>query len=153
MKASLNTESCRVNIAIFQPRIEMIQEVVADHYGLPVEKTKEHCRKGESIKARQYIHYFCKELLCREGMPLKCSLSVVGLLTGNGRAWDHSTIYHSHKIITATLTFKNRAGVLVYPEVLAEITQLRDKILQRFEAARAEPSVKRCSCCGQIIPG
>ena len=153
MKASLNTEHTRVNVAIFQPRIEIIQEVVASRYGLTVEKTKEHCRKGESIRARQMIHYFCKELLCKEGAPLKCSLSVVGLLTGNGKAWDHATIFHSHKTVTKELTLKNRAGVLIYPEVLAEITQLRDKILQRFEAGRNEPAVMRCKCCGQIIPG
>ena len=152
MKASLNTESTRVNVAIFAPRIEIIQQVVANHYSLTLEETKEHKRKGSSIKARQRIHYFCKELLSRENATYKCPLSVIGLLTGNGVAWDHSTILHGHKKVMEQLTFKNRAGVLVYPDVLADVTQLRDEILNRFEAARAEPTVKRCPTCHQIIP-
>ena len=133
MKTSLLTESTRVHVAMYEPRISIIQEVVANYYGLTVDETKAHIRKGSSIKARQRVHYFCKELLPR------CPLAVIGFMTGNGQAFDHSTILHGHKSIYKEMTFKNRAGVLVYPDVLAQVTVLRDEIMRRFEAARQEP--------------
>ena len=145
MKTNLNTESTRVNVAIFEPRISIIQEVVAKYYGLTVEETKTHNRKGTSIKARQRVHYFCKELLPR------CPLAVIGLMTGNGQAFDHCSVIHGHKSILKELTFKTKGGTLVYPDVLAEVTILRDERMKRFEDARAAPSVKRCPTCGQII--
>lgn len=130
MKTNINTESTRVHVAMYEPRISIIQEVVANFYGIPVEQTKTHNRKGTSIKARQRVHYFTRQLL-----P-KCPLHVVGLLTGNGEAFDHSTVLHGNRSVLKELTFKTKGGTLVYPDVLAEVTLLRDEILKRFEYAK-----------------
>ena len=142
MKAKLN-ESTRVQCAIYEPRITAIQRIVSEYYGLTLQQTQEHCRKGSSIKARRRIHF-----LCREFLP-KCPLAIIGLLTGNGRAFDHATICHASTALHREMTLKSRCGKLVYPEVAEEMLVLRLRVASAF-LEQKEP-VGVCEHCGQLI--
>jgi len=145
MKISLLTESTRVHVAMYEPRISIIQEVVARHCGLTIAQTKTHSHKQNIVKARRMIYYFART------MVPNCNLYVLGIVTGNGRPFSHSNISCSYKKFMFELKKRDRLGELVYPEVMAEVNKLRDVIIARFEDARAEPTVKRCAYCGNII--
>lgn len=125
MKAKLD-DSTRVSVAIYKPKIEIIQKVVADYYGVTLQSVRKHSRKGNPLKARQRVHYFCRQFLSH------CTLHVVGYITGNGKAFDHATISHSSSKIAKEITFKNRAGEYVYPETVKEIEDLRKLIMYKL---------------------
>ena len=118
MKATLD-DATRISIAVYKPKIEIIQKVVADYYGVTLPAVRRHSRKGNPLRARQRIHYFCRQFLSH------CPLHVIGYITGNGRAFDHATISHSSSKITREIAFKNKAGENVYPETVKEIEDLR----------------------------
>jgi chromosomal replication initiation ATPase DnaA len=122
----------------------MIQKVVSEYYGQPVSLSQKHSRVGDSLHIRQRIHYFCREFL-----P-KCPLHVIGLLTGNGQAFDHATIHHGAKRLTMELTLTNRAGAYVYPETVKEIAELREKIALAISDSR-KGIVNRCPHCGSVL--
>lgn len=125
MKATLNDQT-RVSVAVYKHKIELIQKVVADYYGVDVKSVRKHSRKGSALRARQRVHYFCREFVKH------CPLHVVGYITGNGKAFDHATISHSSSKIAKEITFKNRAGEYVYPETVKEIEDLRKLIIYKL---------------------
>ena len=143
MKA-VASEATRVQVSVYRTKIELIQKVVAEFYGLTLHETQMHKRKGSSIKARRSIHFLCRELV-----P-KCPLTIVGLITGNGKAWDHSSVHHSCKKLNQEMNFTNKSGQLIYPEIRQEIDILREKIHEAIELSR-EQTVKLCPTCGQPI--
>ena len=121
MKAE-QTEANRVQVAVYKPKADRIQRIIADYFGIPIHDIQKHTRKGSSLTARRYAHYFCKKL-----MPA-CSLHVIGILTGNGRPYDHATIHHSIKKINEGLSLTNRNGQLIYPDVLHDVNGLKRKL-------------------------
>jgi chromosomal replication initiation ATPase DnaA len=143
MKA-VHNESTRVSVAIYKPIIEIIERVVYDYYGIPEKLRHSHTRKGTSIRARQRVHFFAREY-CHN-----CSLHVIGLITGNGKAYDHVTVHHSCKRTLRDLELRSSKGGIVYNDLVNEINELRDLINQAFRQAN-ENTVKRCPCCNQII--
>jgi hypothetical protein len=152
MKAELN-ESTRIQVAIFKPRINIIQQVVCNYYELPLKLSEARTRKKESIKARQRIHF-----LCREYVP-HCPLSIVGLLTGNGKAWDHSSVCHSASEVYKILNFRTRGGELVYPKATEEVNELRGLIKTAFKDSVDIPVKNKnmirertnCPVCGKFM--
>jgi chromosomal replication initiation ATPase DnaA len=145
MKAVRN-EAVRAQCAVYGPKIEIIQKVVCDYFGIEVSRSQEHTRYGESIRARRRIHFLCREFIPR------CPLHVIGLLTGNGIAFDHATISHSHHAILRELNFKNKQGERVYPEIHIEITKLRSLVNKAFKEAGFETKQGAiCPHCGNEI--
>ena len=129
MKA-LRNDRTRVLLAIWKPKIDKIQEVMSDYYKVTIEVMHLHTRVGTSTRARQMVHYFSREM-----MPL-CPLAIIGLVTGNGVAFDHSAIWHSHRKITNLVTLKTRAGEIVYPNIVAEVAELRRLIAIKFNRGK-----------------
>jgi len=146
-------EANRLTIAIYKERIDIIQAIVCDYLEIPLKLSQAHTRKRSSIKARRRIH-----TLCREFMP-NCPLDIIGLLTGNGKAWDHSSVSHSCSEMNKELNFKNKAGFLVYPELTEEMNALRKLIADEFSKVRKEVKaedplkykLKTCPTCGKFM--
>jgi len=70
--------------------IDLIQKVVCDFFGLPLEQIKTKTRKREIVQARQIAMYFSKK-------HTKSSLATIGLHCGNK---DHATVLHACKTVT-----------------------------------------------------
>jgi hypothetical protein len=141
MKATFS-ESTRVQVAIYRPLVSIVQREASEFYGTDVKTCQKHTRKGEFIKARKVIHF-----LCREFVP-NCPLTIVGLLTGNGKAFDHSTVFYSARQVRREMIMKNLAGKLIYPEVAGEIAELRVKIAEAFIKSKFDVKLEVCDCCG-----
>jgi chromosomal replication initiation ATPase DnaA len=149
MKA-VNSEATRVQIAVYKPVIDVIQKTVAEYYGLSEKECREHTRKGSSIQARKRICY-----LARTIVP-KCPLAIIGLLIGNGQAFDHAGVYHAARSLEKEMLLKNSKKELIYPQVLEEITLLRDRItvglkVPKHQSIRPKNTVNRCPHCGKFI--
>jgi hypothetical protein len=129
MKAHYD-ETTRVKASIYKPKIRLIQEVIAKDYGMTLEETQHHGRKGSSITARRRIAYFSREF-----NPL-CPLSVIGLLIGNGRPFDHATISHANTRMNEEMTLSDKTGKLCYPEVLESVNRQRKLIRRAIIAAK-----------------
>lgn len=71
--------------------IDVIQKVVCDYFGLPVDSIQSHTRKREIVQARQLTMYFAKKMT-------KQSLAVIGMQCGNK---DHATVLHACKTIAS----------------------------------------------------
>ena len=63
---------------------ELVMEVVADHYNVPVDDIKSSKRNREIAVPRQVIMYLCRKLT-------DCPLKSIGIAVGGK---DHSTISH-----------------------------------------------------------
>ena len=126
MKANPKEDRTRVQIAVWKPKIEKIQQIMSDHYKVPISDMRKHSRVMTPTKSRQMVHYFVREL-----MPL-CPLAVIGFVTGNGISFDHSSISHSHSKIKNLFELKTRLGETVYPNLVSEITALRELIINIF---------------------
>lgn len=70
--------------------IDLIQKVVCDFFGLPLEQIKTKTRKREIVQARQLAMYFSKK-------HTKSSLATIGLQCGNK---DHATVLHACKTVS-----------------------------------------------------
>jgi chromosomal replication initiation ATPase DnaA len=142
MKAQ-NNEASRVQIALYEPRVKIIQQVIAGYFGITLHELQAHTRKGSSIQARKRVHFFCREI-----MP-KCPFAIIGLLTGNGRAFDHAAVYHSAMNYEKELNLKDRSGKRVYPEICEEVIDLRMKIRNAIEVTKE--NIECCPTCGRFI--
>ena len=63
---------------------ELVMEVVADHYNIPVSDIKSSKRNREVAVPRQIIMYLCRKMT-------ECPLKTIGIAVGGK---DHSTISH-----------------------------------------------------------
>ncbi|MBU1370664.1 MAG: chromosomal replication initiator protein DnaA, partial [Bacteroidetes bacterium] len=70
--------------------IDLIQKVVCDFFGLPVDQINTKTRKREIVQARQLAMYFSKK-------HTKSSLATIGLHCGNK---DHATVLHACKTVS-----------------------------------------------------
>jgi chromosomal replication initiation ATPase DnaA len=142
-------ESNRLTIAIYKPRINIIQAIVCDYLGVDIKTSQAHTRKRNAIIARFRVHY-----LCRQFMP-NCPMDIIGLLTGSGKAWDHSSVSRNSRELEKEITLKNRKGELVYPDLVIEINELKKLIADEFKKVRSNPSEKpvlnRCPTCGKLM--
>lgn len=144
MKAT-NSESTRVKAAVYRPKIQLIQRVIGEHFGLTLHEMQKHGRKGSSIQARRYICYFSRELAAN------CPLSVIGLLIGNGKAFDSSTIIHTKNKLMQEMQMKTLSGKLAYPKISEKVELLRKKIIKEMIKNKLEVDIKVCPTCGHII--
>ena len=122
----IQNESLRIQVAVYRIKIQIIQQVTANFYKLSVKDLQQHTRHAPTVRARRAIHF-----LCREFMP-KCTLTAIGLLTGNGQAFHHASVIHSIKKMSSEMSIKDRSGRLIYPEIESEMNQLRVLIRQAF---------------------
>lgn len=144
MKAVMN-DQVRIQVAVYGPKVKIIQTVVCEYFGIPIELSQKHIRKGTSIYARKRIHYLCRIFVNH------CPLSVIGLLTGNGQPWDHASISNSYRNTKKELEMRNPKGYLVYPEVHGEIQTLSLRVKHELEKAKLPHDLKMCECCNQPI--
>ena len=128
------TEDQRIKIAAYKPKIRIIQRVVAEHYGLTLSDLQKHRREANFIKARQRVHYFTRKLV--EGCPLE----IIGIITGNGKPFNHSTVCHSVRVVEGLAEFRNRAGELVYPEAVRELRMIEKKLEKELTTNRYQYS-------------
>ncbi|MFZ4632729.1 MAG: chromosomal replication initiator protein DnaA [Saprospiraceae bacterium] len=86
--------------------VEFIQELVADHFSVPVDRLKQETRKRNVVIARQLSMYLAKKLTNK-------SLKAIGDIFG-GR--DHSTVIYSCKAVQDMMDtdalFKDTVGEL-----------------------------------------
>lgn len=100
-QSSLNKKSITIDLArqmidkfvkntTHEISIDLIQKVVCDFFGLPLEQIKTKTRKREIVQARQLAMYFSKK-------HTKSSLATIGLQCGNK---DHATVLHACKTVS-----------------------------------------------------
>lgn len=83
--------------------IEQIQNIISEHFNMPVEQLVSKSRKREIVQARQVSMYFSKQLT-------KESLSKIGRLFG-GR--DHSTVIHACQTVCDLMDTDKKFKVIV----------------------------------------
>lgn len=69
--------------------IQHIEQVVCDHFNIPVDNIKSKTRKREIVQARQVVMYFARNLT-------KSSLATIGAEVGGK---DHATVLHACKTV------------------------------------------------------
>jgi chromosomal replication initiator protein len=84
----------QIQIASVAVSIEMIQQKVAEHFDIPVDRLIARNRKKEIARARHIAMYLCTEFT-------GSSLQSIGLHFGNR---DHSTVIHARNLISKDLS-------------------------------------------------
>ena len=119
------SENTRVKAGVYSARIKTIIEIVAEFYGLKPSDICKHTSDRRIIFARQLAQYLAYRRLQSGG----CSLAAVGVVTGNGKAYDHVTVRHSIKVVS-NYKYTKRNGHPVYPEQYADIMQLESRVFR-----------------------
>lgn len=105
----------RINTAIYGERVRALQTVTAKHFNMNVEALTKHCRRREIVTARYITYYLCRKLF--QGASLK----IIGILTGNGKAFDHAAVLHGVKKIDTLMNFRNKQGAYIYPSLRRDV--------------------------------
>lgn len=108
---------------VFSGRIAVIRDYVAREYGMPSDSLNEHTRKRTVSEPRQIIQYLTRDL-----MP-KCPLWLIGEATGNGKAFDHTTVLHSYNLVRIRMITKNTRGNYIDPEFRDMILRMRSELI------------------------
>lgn len=116
-------EHTRLKAGIYSARIKNIIAIVAEFYGLKPSDICKHTSDRRIIFARQVAQY----LAYRRLQPGGCSLAAVGVVTGNGKAFDHVTVKYSIKVVSF-YKYTKRNGQPIYPKQYADIMLLESRV-------------------------